>query len=129
VGEMLAVRGALALTFGITPGRGCRYQRDDVHVCCESVRAPALVVSGSAPPGEAMPRGVELKRLGCEGDESRLCCDVPAHGQRVIAAGRLAESRLPSAQGIRWSLTDVELCEEADAGTVPHGNEGAVKTP
>ena len=112
VGEALAVRGALALTFGITHGRACRYQRDDVQVCCEVVRASALVVSGVALPSEPRRRGIELERLGCTGDESRVCCDVPAHGQNVVAAGRLAKSGLPSPFGIRWSLTEVTLCEE-----------------
>ena len=90
IGEVLAVRGVLALAFGATPGRACRYQQDDASVCCEVVSASALVVNGFAHPGEPTPQGVKLEALGCVGDESRLCCDVPVLGQRVIAAGKLA---------------------------------------
>jgi hypothetical protein len=113
IGDVLAVRGALAVGLGFTPGRACRYQKDDVRVCCEVVTASVYVLSGLARPGEPTPQGVKLELPGCVGDESRLCCDVPAHGQPVVAVGKLAKIDSHAPFGLRWSLTDGTLCEEA----------------
>jgi hypothetical protein len=113
IGDALAVRGALAVTLGATPGRACRYQKDDVRVCCGVVTAFVYVLSGLGRPGEPTPQGVKLELPGCVGDESRLCCDVPAHGQPIVAVGKLARIKSLAPFGLRWSLTDVTLCEEA----------------
>jgi hypothetical protein len=43
---------------------------------------------------------------GCAGDESLLCCSLPAFGQRVVAKGKL----VGSADG-GWGLWSAELCE------------------
>ena len=40
----------------------------------------------------------------CEGDESRLCCDLPAFGQTVVATGTLGRSN-------EWLLADLTICE------------------
>jgi hypothetical protein len=42
---------------------------------------------------------------GCSGDESLLCCSLPAFGQRVVAKGKLVGS---SDSG--WGLWSAELC-------------------
>ncbi|HEX7506650.1 MAG TPA: hypothetical protein VF550_07745, partial [Polyangia bacterium] len=40
----------------------------------------------------------------CAGDESRLCCDLPAFGQTVVATGTLGRNN-------EWYLADLTMCE------------------
>jgi hypothetical protein len=47
-----------------------------------------------------------LERMSCYGDDSRLCCTAPAHGQPVVATGRLEE------RDGKWSLHEPRLCSE-----------------
>jgi hypothetical protein len=49
--------------------------------CCNGRRAK-MVLAGP-------PYDLELVGLGCDGDESRLCCASSARGEQVIARGRL----------------------------------------
>jgi hypothetical protein len=53
---------------------------------------------------------LELAGLGCAGDESRLCCNVQAEGQLVVANGRLRRSEVTKT----WQLVDADLCVMAD---------------
>lgn len=45
-----------------------------------------------------------LEKAGCVGDDSAVCCSVPAFGQNVIATGvvKLIESE--------WTLVSPDLC-------------------
>ena len=48
---------------------------------------------------------LRLEKLDCAGDDSRLCCDLPALGQPVIATGVLARSRTGD-----YSLASPTVC-------------------
>jgi hypothetical protein len=48
-----------------------------------------------------------LENMVCHGDDSRLCCGVPAYGQPVVATGRLRE------RDGTWSLHEPTLCVES----------------
>ena len=111
-GETLAVRGPLGLAIRMSTARGCRQDSGDVR-CCQHVGLSAFVGSP--------PRAVKLAGLGCDGDESRLCCDVPAFGERVVAVGRLVPEHDPAAvaSGVRWALAEPLLCVEAPARAKP----------
>lgn len=52
--------------------------------CCNGTRAN-LVLAGP-------PYDLELHGLGCGGDESRLCCELNALGEEVIATGTMSYS-------------------------------------
>jgi hypothetical protein len=73
------------------------------EACGGPVTAYAPIVIG-APHQE-----LALESLGCRGDDSRLCCNVPAYGQTVVATGRLVDE-----QGLlgRYELHDAKLCVE-----------------
>jgi hypothetical protein len=49
----------------------------------------------------------------CKGDDSRLCCDLPAYGQFVIVVGRLKRT------GGWWSLADATICTGAKNPLLP----------
>jgi hypothetical protein len=70
--------------------------------CCNHVSVRAVL--------EGPVVDVELVGLGCVGDESRLCCNVPAEGQLVVATGRLRRSEATKT----WQLVDANLCVMAD---------------
>jgi hypothetical protein len=53
----------------------------------------------------------------CAGDESRLCCDLPAFGQTLVATGTLGRNN-------EWSLADLTMCE---VDTAVQANETAKK--
>ncbi len=57
-------------------------------------------------------RGIKLDDVRCIGDESRVCCDLPAFGASVIAVGKLVRAGWLERYGIEWSLKDVRLCTE-----------------
>ena len=101
LGAELVVRGELGISLGLTTLRGCLG-----NVCCNEGRASIRL--------GRVPNRIELEGLGCTGDESRLCCNVPAFGQVVIARGRLqnATSETARLDGVRWQLAQVSLCEE-----------------
>jgi hypothetical protein len=50
-------------------------------------------------------RILELESLECAGDDSRLCCNVPAFGQEVSASGILRQHN-----GTGWLLSSPQLC-------------------
>lgn len=69
-------------------------------VCCHTLRL-RLALDGT-------PLSLPLQGLSCSGDDSKLCCAVPAEGQTVIAHGRLVKTQAPS--GVQWQLEGVSLC-------------------
>lgn len=104
--ERLSVRGRL----GMGPGPGtvgmCRQNEGAPQNCCN--RSSPRVFVGD------IPHGARLAGLTCGGDESRICCEVPAFGQVVVATGYVMnelDSMIVS-RGGRWSLSDVVLCVE-----------------
>jgi len=101
----VALRGTLALTGVVTTAVACREPspRRPQKNCCNLVGTRAMIQRGES--------AVLLDGLGCTGDESRLCCDTPAFGQIVIAAGRLRRSS-DSGAAIPWELLEPKLCVE-----------------
>ena len=71
------------------------------RTCCNGVTQSVVL-------GEP-PHALALDGLVCRGDESRLCCNVVARGQPVIASGKLHHIGLDW-----WELEDVSLCEVGD---------------
>jgi hypothetical protein len=69
--------------------------------CCNEIEKNVVL-------GER-PHALKLDGLTCRGDESRLCCNVLAHGQSVIVSGTLRR-----VGPIWWELEDASLCEVGD---------------
>ncbi len=107
LGEPLAVRGPLTLLPIWTTEVLCRPQ-NGVRGCCNSRGAEAMI--------GAFPHALALSDLGCGGDDSRLCCNVPAFGRTVVAVGKLTRSGVYASQGVSWTLTGATLCEEETSG-------------
>jgi hypothetical protein len=79
--------------------------REGFRACCN--REGADVVLGGATETLGLPD------LSCSGDESLLCCDVPAYGQVVVATGRLTRATHErSPPDPRWTLESARLCVE-----------------
>jgi hypothetical protein len=103
-GQEVHVRGRLGAgrrTFGWA--NAC--VMEGFRACCN--HEGARIVLGGATETLGLPE------LSCSGDESLLCCDVPAYGQVVVATGRLtnaAPERSPPDP--RWMLENVRLCIE-----------------
>jgi hypothetical protein len=82
------------------------------------VVGPFVSNPGSAPKGppsrtlalgegkERLPFLFGQPKMGCTGDDSRLCCRTQAFGQLVVATGKLGGSKV---QG--WDLRSAEICE------------------
>lgn len=68
--------------------------------CCHTLDMQIVLVG--EPTGSLLLRG-----LTCSGDDSALCCSVPAEGQSVVAHGRL---RKIDTGVSRWQLEDPSLC-------------------
>lgn len=96
VGKEVEVSGTLGLSLLKKTGSGeCA-----PGACCHTLEMQIVLVgepSGSLP----------LRGLTCSGDDSTLCCSVPAEGQAVVARGRLHQV----AAGLsKWQLDDPKLC-------------------
>lgn len=105
LGERVSVRGPLGLSLSHSGFVACNQQ----FRCCSPTTIDVFV--------GRVPDGVRLEGLRCNGDESRLCCPVPAFGQVVVATGRIVNetSRSVLAHGGRFMLADPILCTEARA--------------
>jgi hypothetical protein len=105
-GERVSVRGALGLALGGISFVACRKD-----TCCNG-RNLEVFVGG-------LPNGVRLEGLLCGGDESRVCCPVPAFGQTVVATGKIVDEHEGSVteRGGRWALAEATLCTESPAVT------------
>jgi hypothetical protein len=102
VGEVIHVRGAVAVGAVSSTMRGCGLLRDGQR-CCNWSSGP--VVLGDAP-------ALSLDRLFCAGDDSSVCCNAPAYGDTLIATGRLESN--PGTMDHRllgYKLTGVTLCK------------------
>ena len=95
-GKEVEVSGTLGLSLIKKTGSGeCAS-----GACCHTLDMQIVLVgepTGSLP----------LRGLTCSGDDSTLCCSVPADGQTVVARGRL---RKLSAGVSKWQLEDSTLC-------------------
>jgi len=83
-GERISVRGVLGLDSPSSTFAACHQTAPGITDCCNMASAEVFV--------GALPNGVRLDRLACYGDDSRLCCPVPAFGQVVVqglARGRV----------------------------------------
>jgi hypothetical protein len=101
-GQEVQVRGLLGVgtrTFGWN--NAC--VREGFRACCNDEGA-RIVLGGAT-------ETLGLPDLSCSGDESLLCCDVPAYGQVVVATGRLTKAAPErSPPDPRWILEDARLC-------------------
>lgn len=85
---------------GVTPTKAPKPGKCEPGECCHSLSF-AMVVDGT-------PSALLLKGFGCAGDDSKLCCTVPADGQEVIAKGRLEKA--PKGSAAAYQLADAKLC-------------------
>ena len=96
LGKEVEVSGTLGLSLIKKTGSGeCA-----PGACCHTLDMQLVLVgepSGSLP----------LRGLTCSGDDSTLCCSVPADGQAVIARGKLQKVGTAANQ---WQLNDPTLC-------------------
>ena len=87
-GRIVSVQGPLQLGDSWTTLVGCSESDPvtgkprEVAACCNTVTRTIVV-------GEGRAKGVRLDGLRCIGDESRVCCDLVASGQMVVATGKL----------------------------------------
>jgi len=96
VGKEVEVSGTLGLSLIKKTGSGTCAP----GACCHRLEMQIVLVgepTGSLP----------LRGLTCSGDDSVLCCSVPAEGQAVVAKGRLQKA---AAGGNQWQLSEPTLC-------------------
>ena len=96
VGKEVEVSGTLGLSLSKKTGSGACAP----GACCHALEMQIVLVG--EPTGSLMLHG-----LTCSGDDSTLCCSVPAEGQAVVARGRLQKV---SAGASKWQLTGPTLC-------------------
>ena len=96
VGTRISVRGALGVGAAV---RGCATRQ-----CCQWTGGRAIVVGVTDVDADGL---LSLDNLLCLGDESRLCCPVPAYGQQVRVEGKLAREG-PS----NYVLQSPQICQE-----------------
>jgi len=122
-GTIVSVRGPLRAGPGFTTKVGCSEVDPEtqkprpVQACCNHVNRRIVVGDG---------KGILLGGIGCLGDESRVCCDVPVRGQTVIATGKLRSN--PDALGIepKHQLDDVKICNVPDVSIRRPSPDGGV---
>ena len=96
IGKEVQVSGTLGLSLIKKTGSGACAP----GACCHTLDMQIVLVgepTGSLP----------LRGLTCSGDDSLLCCSVPAEGQAVVARGRLQKL---SAGVSKWQLDAPTLC-------------------
>ncbi|HEY1534225.1 MAG TPA: hypothetical protein VGF76_09405 [Polyangiaceae bacterium] len=96
MGQMVVVEGPLALTPATQPGT----TKCAPGVCCHSLNMNVVL--------DGRPDAVALPGFSCHGDDSAMCCNVPANGQLVNARGKVQKA--PAASGLKFQLADASLC-------------------
>jgi len=97
LGKEVEVSGTLGLSLIKKTGSGACTP----GACCHKLEMQIVLVGE---PAGSLP----LRGLTCSGDDSTLCCSVPADGQAVVAHGRLQKA---AAGGVsKWQLSDPTLC-------------------
>jgi hypothetical protein len=71
------------------------------RICYRGIAGGSLVLGQADPPLSILVSG------HCSGDESRLCCNLPAFGQTVVAKGVLRRTN-------EWYLDHPTICEVAN---------------
>jgi hypothetical protein len=96
-GTQVAVSGRLFLAHGIfSSGVSCQ-----PGVCCNGLRHKVVI--------EGAPNDLALESFVCEGDDSRLCCNVFASGQSVVVNGRLTRATVAGPPA-GWQISNGSLC-------------------
>jgi hypothetical protein len=98
-GQVVSVIGTLEVGPSIVWGVGCA-----ANECCSKVRAP-IVMGGDGSSGGPL----AIESMLCSGDETRMCCNLVADGQQVLATGRLIAYDA-NALDLKWKLADATLC-------------------
>jgi hypothetical protein len=98
-GQVVSVTGALEVGPSIVWGVGCA-----ANECCSKVRAP-IVIGGAGSAGGPL----AIESMLCAGDETRMCCNLVADGEQVLATGRLIAYDA-NALDLKWKLADATLC-------------------
>ncbi len=106
-GKTIDVKGQV----GLTPAQntGNANKKCAPNSCCHALRMDITI--------DGEPLALPLVGFSCSGDDSKLCCTVPADGQQVIAHGRLKKS---SKSGYKWQLEDATLCVPAPPPVPDH---------
>ena len=100
LGKVIEVSGVLGLTGSNVATKPC-----EPGECCHHLRFDMAL--------DSAPYSVFLPGLTCVGDDSKLCCSVPAESQTVIARGTL--QRATGAGILKYQLGSVSLCTPAVA--------------
>lgn len=101
VGTRITVRGPLAVG---PPSSECHRR-----TCCDSVSARFLVVGASDLDAGGM---LLLAGPSCSGDDSRLCCTLPAYGQQVRVEGLLTRW-----EGGNYVVRSPQICQVPSVST------------
>jgi hypothetical protein len=99
--DVRSVVGTLRSSGGSCTKMACEIEgKPQWQVCCNGCGGRVLLVGEDGSP-------VGLTGEKCVGDESRLCCTIDVHGQKIIATGVLVEG---PKQGSLWLKDPYDLC-------------------
>jgi hypothetical protein len=101
VGQMVVVEGPLALTPASPPGAA----KCAPGECCHALHMNVVL--------DGRPDAVALPGFTCRGDDSAMCCDVPANGQVVNVRGKVQKA--PPGSGLKFQLANASFCTPVPA--------------
>ncbi len=104
-GQIIEVEGPLALS----PVHPAGKQKCAPGVCCHTLDMNIVL--------DGRPNALALPGFTCHGDDSSLCCKVPANGQMVTAKGKLQKA--PPGSPLKWQLTQATFCTVHAAPAAP----------